>query len=177
MLDGITFARPYAKAIFGICMDNNKGFEVWIHNLDVIDYIIDNSKILKNSSVLSKNEILDFFKNILLDSVSDECLNFIHLLIENNRLSIVKDIKNLFISYVNQHLKIKDITVFSVFELQDDVIKSIKEKIKSIFNCNEVRLTNKLDTSLIGGFCINIDNLQIDESVKGRLERLSRILK
>ncbi|MCI0472597.1 MAG: F0F1 ATP synthase subunit delta, partial [Ignavibacteria bacterium] len=62
-------------------------------------------------------------------------------------------------------------TVKSESKFLADLQNIISKVIKS-----EVELTEKTDASILGGFIINIDDIQYDASIKHKLEKIQREL-
>jgi F0F1-type ATP synthase delta subunit len=50
------------------------------------------------------------------------------------------------------------------------------KKLKKLTNAREIRLTLKLDSSLIGGFLIKTESKVIDFTIKNQLEKLAKHL-
>ena len=73
-------------------------------------------------------------------------------------------------------LNIKNGVVYTTLNLTDSQIKAMEEKVSSILNAN-VTLTNKLDSSLIGGFKIQVEDYILDDSIKNQLYKLKESIK
>lgn len=63
----------------------------------------------------------------------------------------------------------KEATIFSTYQLSDDDIKKIIEKIPELKN---FKIINKIDKSLIGGFIVEFEDKIIDLSIKNRLKMI-----
>ena len=63
--------------------------------------------------------------------------------------------------------------VISAQPLSAANVQSLGNTIAQQINANVI-LTNKVDTSLIGGFIIKVGDKQLDESIAGKLNKLER---
>ena len=74
-----------------------------------------------------------------------------------------------------EHEAVKDVLVVSATELSqaqtDKIAKAMEKRLGQ-----KVRLTSQIDTSLIAGVIIQYDDVVIDGSSRGQLERLSQAL-
>lgn len=173
-----TIARPYAKAIFNIAKHKSE-FDEWDNILSYLSLIAENKNgifFIKNKTIGHEkkaqiiNDIL-ISKNILNDNIKILLNNFIKTLAYYNRLIYVKDIKDIYIKYVNIYLsKIEahiEIANNITQELKDEILKCLTKK----FN-KEISAVFQINESLIGGFLIKIEDSVLDASILGNLNSL-----
>ncbi|MBK4775850.1 F0F1 ATP synthase subunit delta [Candidatus Pantoea edessiphila] len=175
MFELITIARPYAKAIFDISLEN-KNIEYW-HRVLIITAQISADKEIKKifSRGLSANNIYDIFDKICGDKLSQSAKNLIKLMAENKRLDILPAVLSEFDKLHDDYKSIAEATVTSAFNLSNEQLKNIKHLLEKRL-ARKVRLKNKTDISLISGIIINLGDLVIDNSISGRISRLAKIL-
>lgn len=130
-----------------------------------------------NSPVVSmeeKKEILD--KEVI--SIADDALlyNFICVLIEKDRLSLIEDIFSEYKFKYNDKNNIKEVEVIYAGQLNENMKNSIKRKIKEIFGNVKFEVYTTRDDSLGSGFTIISDSVEYDYSYKGSLRKLEKIL-
>jgi len=133
-------------------------------------------KILFDSPVISKEKKIKVITKIFKGKMEKLTLNFLLLIIKNQRESFVKE-------FFQNYLRIKDDKagiikpVFtSAFELKDKEKLKYKKSIDAITNKNSEPVF-EVDAELIGGFTINVGDSMIDGSVKRQLELMKVILK
>ncbi|RLD36398.1 MAG: ATP synthase F1 subunit delta [Bacteroidetes bacterium] len=167
----------YAKALFQIAEE--KG---------LLDEISADLKLLYNASqnihqfedfllnpVLSLSEKKAAFHRIFTGNLHPLTLDFIDLLIKNNRLSFVEAIAR---QYNERYKDSKGITEIT-FTTTIPVDKAIQEAIfKQIgFKASQkIELDERIDPDIIGGFILKIEDKQIDSSVKTKLNKIKKEL-
>ena len=109
---------------------------------------------------LEKSKISEFIKK------------FVKLLARKNALKFSKRIIDEFKKYYNKQNGILEIEIKSREKLETDFEKKLKEKFKKSWKVTEVDLKSSVDKSLIGGLVLGIDDMIIDDSLKGNLKRI-----
>lgn len=61
--------------------------------------------------------------------------------------------------------------VTTAAELDEAALEHIRDYVRQTFNC-EAELHVKIDSALIGGFILDIENNRLDTSIRGKLEKL-----
>lgn len=165
-----TSAITYANSLFEA--DNNA-----LPDLNTVLDVINSSKDFKitmlnpSISLQIKYEILDeIFKNEL----SEKVLNFIKILVEKNRFNEFEQIVQAYSDEVDQNNNIKRVEIVSAVELSDNQKQKAIEKLEARLQ-KTVKVGWTVDTSIIGGLIIKIDDDVIDTSLKNKLDKLSKI--
>ena len=99
--------------------------------------------------------------------------NFIFVLNLRKRVDIVAEIAVEFAKELERIKNIARVNVTSAIELNDDRKEDIKTKIAQKLN-KEVIVDWGIDNDIIAGLIFKIDELVIDNSVKHKLDDLSR---
>ena len=107
--------------------------------------------------------------------VSESQQNFLKLLAENDRLQALFDIVAQFEALKLEAEGMIDVKVISARKLTAAQSKSMAAKLKARFN-KEVNITTEIDKSLIAGAIIYADDVVIDGSARGKLDKLSTTL-
>lgn len=175
MAEHITIARPYAKAAFEFA---NEHYSVarWSEFLAILSEISKNEKI--NAifhSDLKSDKIVDVIKALCGDKCDQFGDNFVRVMAENKRLVVLPDVFALFQRYCAEKELIADVEVVSATALTEVQLKNISLAMEKRLS-KRVQLVCKIDQTLISGFIIRVDDVVIDNSIKGRLERLSNLL-
>ncbi|MGB7550484.1 MAG: F0F1 ATP synthase subunit delta, partial [Chromatiaceae bacterium] len=118
----------------------------------------------------------DLARDMLLDLGGDtlptEVRNLVKLLAENQRLSVLPEIAKVFEALETRNKGIRQVHIRSAYALDAQLQKLLAKSLKAKLNA-EVELTVEKDASLIGGIEIRADDLVIDGSVRGKLQRLA----
>ena len=131
---------------------------------------------LLTSPVISfrvKKDVIETVQSKL--RLCEVALHFLLVLAQNNRfphvISIIKEYKEL----RDRHMGFLDVTVTTAHELDNKTSEKIREKLEK-YTGKKVRLEHSADESLIGGVRITIGDKQIDNTVKGQLQRVKKEL-
>jgi len=167
-----TIARPYAKAIFEIALQQ-KAISAWANLLQFASAVVNDARVqaLLDNPQSSAKQRYDFLVKTCAKVMMKEGENLLKLLAEKNRLTVIPEINALFEAYRAEQEKQVKAEVVSAFPLsqeeQQKIIKTLTQRLQ-----REVILECKTDSALIGGMVIRAGDLVMDGSVRGKLERL-----
>lgn len=124
---------------------------------------------LTNPSVktLEKRKVID-------RTFPKETASFVKEMTEEGFLPFWNDI---FLAYRDLCLKQKNILRGELRycgHVSEEHLNQLKESLRLRFDCSDILLEQKEDPSLLGGMILRIGDLEYDQSVKGRLERLKK---
>ena len=172
MSELLTTARPYAKALFKSAKEQNMLDQYFsmLKNLNMVLNNKDIKNILLNDSFDYKYKT-SFISDILKEDSDENFMRFISLLAENNRLSVVSEIVGLYDSYFQEEKNLKIAKIDTAFELSSEQLDSIKVVLEKRFN-KKIEIEQNLDSSLLAGAVVRIDDLVIDGSLREQLRKL-----
>ena len=185
MADNNTIARPYARAAFELAnADGELG--KWSDALAAAALLIDDGQASKflDIPVLSPGKRLTFLSDLIgaagtagaaLIGTDSRGRNFLRLLLENGRVSVLPEISEHFEMLKAQVENTVDVTVTSAAPLSDARKSEITSALKRRLG-RKVRLETEIDENLIGGAVIRAGDVVIDGSVRSRLEGLANAL-
>jgi F-type H+-transporting ATPase subunit delta len=99
-------------------------------------------------------------------------LSFFNLLVLRGREILIPSIVEIFLVKYNEHCNIKNAKITTTFNLSKNLRSDFVNLVKKITLCNKVNLIESVDTSLIGGYILSVDDKKIDESIKSNLNLL-----
>ncbi len=102
-------------------------------------------------------------------------INFMKLLCEHNLMSEFAGCCDEFTRRYNVDHNITEATVYSAVSLTDSQTETLKKKLEAMSG-KTVMLTQKTDASIVAGLRVEIDGKQLDGTVKGRMDGLSKKL-
>ena len=147
------------------------------YDLELFDAI--NEEMIRERSTLEMIASENFTSQSVLDVVGSGCTpegeNFVRVLAEYGRISLVPSIARVFEEERAAHEGRSDVTVISAFELTADQENQISSAMAGRLG-TDVTLAVEVDSSLIGGVVIRAGDLVIDASLRGRLNQLSQTL-
>ena len=170
-----TVARPYAKAAFDFALEQGQ-LDKWQEMLSFSALVAENEQVAEYiTSSLASGQISDFFCKICDDRLDQYGQNFIRVMAENKRLAVLPEVFHIFMTLKAEHEAIKDVFVLSATRLSQALEKKIAKAMEKRLG-TKVRLTKQVDKSLIAGVIIKYDDVVIDGSSRGQLNRLNQAL-
>lgn len=169
-------ARTYARALFGAAKEQGRIEEV----REQLDMLAEAIREVPELQAMIRNPELDppekagALAAVLKDA--DELLrNFVRVVAEKGRAPILEEIAREYDALVAAEERILNVELTTAFELSDEEASSIVEQIEQASG-RRVEANRSVDPALIGGVVLKVGTLEVDSSVRGRLDRLRREL-
>ena len=177
MAENVTIARPYAEAAYKQAQGAN-ALGPWSEALERMAAVAADPqmKACINDPKLNANQIGDLFSGIVGDSLDEGQVNFVRVLVANDRLQVLPEIRDLFVKLKNKHEGVQDVQIISAFPLEDAALKKLTQTLKSRFK-GKLNVSVTVDPELIGGVTITVGDDVIDASVRGKLANMAAALK
>ena len=175
MAEAITISRPYANAVFEIAQEKNE-LKSWSKLLSKLSECVAEPEIksMITSPAVSNEQVINLFSDVI-GELSANAQNFLALLAKNNRLQLLTEIS---VSFEQLREKIEQVMTVDVISAR--ALTSTQEKIILLALKNRlgqnVILSTRVDTGLLGGAIIRANDLVIDGSAIGKLNRLANHL-
>ena len=171
-------ASRYAIALLSIAREENKIKQYCDEVSSIAEILNSNPDLLYllKSYGLSIQEKKETLKVVFEGKINQYILNLFYVLIDNKRGGYILSSCNEFVRIALNELNIKRGVVYSTVALTNQQITAMEKKVSQIINAN-VTLTNKLDSSLIGGFKIQVEDYILDDSIKNQLYKLKESIK
>lgn len=176
MSELITASRPYARAIFELA-EANKDEDKWSQQLTFMAAVAVDTSMIEalDNPKLSKQQTAELFIKVCDPHLDKQGINLTKLLAENDRLVLLPEITTLYEKLRSEAEGSIDAEVISAFEVSDEQQKAIVKSLKKRLGC-DIKLTTRIDTSLMGGAIIRAGDLVIDGSLQGRLTKIGTTL-
>jgi len=174
----LTVETTYGKALYEAAVELNHVDEVLAEMKAISDIFSDEPDFYEffNTTVLSGSEKKEAIGKIFEGRISSEVFNFLRVLIDKRRTSSFKRILKEYQLLVNQGNGISAGTIYTVEPLTDIQLKTFEEKTSKLLRKN-IKLTNKIDASILGGVKIFVEGKVIDASIRKRLQDLEGSIK
>ena len=176
MIEPITLARPYARAAFEHARGAGE-LAQWQEALDQLAAVTRDHKVsvmLKSPSQTAQQRA-ENLAALIGDSLPASVVNLLMIMADNGRLSLLPEVAALFEQFKQAVESTVTVVVTSAYPLSDDETRVLSETMTSKLD-RSVTLTSETDPSLLGGAIIRADDLVIDGSVRGRLDKLAGAL-
>ena len=177
MAELAALARPYAEAAFLLAEEKDQ-LEEWSETLDFLNQVTSNELIEKvtNNPKVSKKALEGGIVDICQGQMDEQGLNFVKLLIKNNRLQLAGEIAQQFEVKKAEKSGILDVVVTSAFPMSEQDKEALAGSLSGTFG-KQVKISVEEDASLIGGIVIRAGDKVIDGSLSGQIQQLAKQLK
>ena len=185
-----TLARPYAEAVFRMAQGEND-LAGWSSRITLLAMIVSDAQVgrLNADPAMAADHVASLVIDVagaydsarasvrsgsesFRASLGERGANFVKVLAENDRLSVLPEISAQFETLKANAEGTIEATISSAQELTQAQIDDLVAGLKAKFN-RAVTVQVAVDPELIGGAVIAIGDKVIDGSVKGRLQRMS----
>lgn len=166
----------YSRALFLSAVEKENLDEV---NHDMI-FIYEVCKIpitkdfLQNPVIVPSKKRAIFHK-MFEDNIEEITLSLIDLLVKNGRETFIPSIAREFIHETMKYKGIKESVLTTAVEVDAKVKKQISDLVSEVFK-TKVELKTNIDSELIGGFILQVDDNYIDASIKNKLRKIKKEL-
>ena len=173
----LTTSRPYAKAVFDLAKEQDQ-IVLWSERLAFLSDLQNNEEV---SSVLARPDIAHSEKADLLISLyskvdnEQNCINFIKLLAENDRLDCFSSIFEAYSELKFELENTVEAEVITAVKVTKKYLETIKKALSKRLG-KTVSIKQSIDTQILGGAIIKAGDIVIDGSIKGKLNKLANTL-
>ena len=176
MIEPTTLARPYARAAFEHARAAGD-LAAWQAALSELAAITAQPKVAAamrdpNQTAAQRAATLS---GLAGDAVPPAVANLLAIMADNGRLSLLPEVAMLFDQLKQAVESTVAVHVTSAYPLSDAETQQLAETMQEKL-ARSITLTSETDPSLLGGALIRADDLVIDGSVRGRLNKLAGTL-
>jgi F-type H+-transporting ATPase subunit delta len=169
MAELATIARPYAEAAFQLARDE-QALPVWSEMLRFAATIIGDDRV---AEALDNPRLDTAAKESLLLSIGGDrfdahARNFIHVLVESERVTLLPQIAAMFETLKNEAEATAKATIESAFELTDAQVAELQGALEKRFG-KKIETTVTVNPDLIGGARVTVGDAVLDSSVQAKL--------
>lgn len=176
MAENVTIARPYAEAAFKQA-DGAGALGPWSEAIERMAVAASDSQMLEliNDPKLGEDKLAELFVGVVGDLDATQ-KNFVRVLVENERLQVLPEIRDLFVELKNEREGTLDADIVSAFELDDATLKTLTQTLEAKFK-TKLNVSVSVNPDLIGGVTVTVGDDVIDASVRGKLANMAAALK
>ncbi len=177
-LNDYSMSKAYGQAVFDLAAESDmldQSFEQLCFIQEVFKQNPDFENFLKAPFISFKKKA-DLVDTAFSNRLSQTILNFLHILIKNDRIAIFENIKDYFLKELDENKGLLHVQITVDRELDDQSRTELIEELRSATK-KEIKLEKRIDPSLLGGIIINCQGRVVDNSVKGALKRAVKHIK
>jgi F-type H+-transporting ATPase subunit delta len=175
MAELATVARPYAEALFRVAQSGN--LEAWsdlVSELAQVGANPDVQAFAANPNVTAR-DLVATLTSLVKSPVTPEATNFLTMLAENGRVSLLPQIGAQFQVLKNAQAGAADAEIASAFALNDAQVAELVSVLEKKFG-RKLNPTVTVDPSLIGGVRVLVGDEVLDTSVRAKLQQMHAAL-
>lgn len=176
MADLTTLARPYARAAFEVAMEE-RDLPKWSKMLTVAAQVssIDAVNAVLSSPTVGSEKLAHTLIELCGDELNQKAKNFVSLLAENKRLALLPEISSLYEGLRANQEKSVDVEITTAYSISSATADKLAAALKTRLQ-RDIKLASKVDPALIGGAIIRAGDTVIDNSVRGKLNKLAEAM-
>ena len=172
----MTDAKEYARALFELAEESGKT-EAVISDLALIDSAFSENPDYKNlldTPALSKDEKLSLIDEAF-STLDEYAVNTLKILCERHSVRLFPKVKAEIEKLYDEARGIERVEAITAISMTDEQIKRMTKKLEAITN-KTVVIKNIVDKSVLGGVILRYSGVQLDGSVKTRLDDFRKSL-
>ncbi|MBQ5775738.1 MAG: F0F1 ATP synthase subunit delta [Bacteroidaceae bacterium] len=165
--------RRYAKALYKYAQEHQCTQQVYTDAQRIEEVFATHptlSKALGNPAISTTEK-----EQLLVMASGNEAhqaiLRFINLVILNHRESFFRATMLSYQEIYRQENNIARVTIITASAMCDDIMERIKGLLMKQLN-KQLEFVYKIDPTLIGGFVLRVDSMQLDASIQNELKKL-----
>ena len=172
MAEFLTLARPYAKAAFAYASEQN-ATDAWSNALQLLSAAVQDEAFSAylNRPELTPVEQVALFAKVLGEQQTEAVSNFLTLLADNGRLTLLPEIEAEFEQLKSQNNNTVDVVIESAFPLDSVQEQKLAHALEKRLN-SAVKVTVEVNPALIAGVVIRAGDQVIDDSALSKLEKM-----
>ncbi len=175
-MQNLRLASRYAKSLFDLAVE--KGLVEAVYNdMLFLQELCTQSREFKGllrSPVIKADKKKSIIDAVIGGKVNELTASFARLLVQKTRENEMPDIIVAFIKEYKDYKGIKVLKLTTAVPVSENVKQELIQKIKEKTSIKNIELLEKVDEGIIGGFVLQIDDLQIDASISYDLNKLRK---
>ncbi|MBZ4683417.1 MAG: F-type H+-transporting ATPase subunit delta [Fusobacteriaceae bacterium] len=169
MVDAVV-GRRYATAIYELA-DENKRVEDTHKELSLVMELFEEDTEFKTfitHPLVNRDDKKSFISKVFKD-FNEDTLTILYYLVDKDRISDIRAIVSEYLKiYYEKNAILEAEAIFAVKPLEKQ-LEELRKKLEAKTN-KTVRLTSKVDPSILGGMIVKLGDDIIDASIKSQLE-------
>ena len=175
MAELATVARPYAEALFRVAQAGKESYnlEAWSTLVSELAQVGSHPEVqaFARNPKVSEREAAAAILASLKSPLNEEAKNFLDMLIDNGRISLLPEIGAQFHLLINSLAGAADAEITSAFELSEAQLAELVKTLEKKFN-RKLNPAVTVDAALIGGVRVVVGDEVLDTSVRAKLQQM-----
>jgi F-type H+-transporting ATPase subunit delta len=175
MAELATVARPYAEALFRVARTGD--LSAWSALVTEMSGVAAHPQVqqLATNPNLTPSKVVEVVLALLQSPLPPEARNFLSMLVENGRLTLLPEIGAQFHALKNRAAGAADMQITSAFPLSAAQVQQLVVDFEKKFG-RKLNPKVSVDDSLIGGVRVAVGDEVLDTSVRAKLQQMQAAL-
>jgi F-type H+-transporting ATPase subunit delta len=170
--------RRYASAAFSVAARSGD-YDAWIQPLTEVTRVLrmpSARSVFMSPAVPAAQKVAALER--ILPNATPLVRNFLHILVDRDRLADVPGILDALRDLINTQRGIITADVTTAVPLDAELERAVAQRLATHLGHDpqKMQIRSRVDPSIIGGVVARVGDQVIDDSVRGRIERLRRTL-
>jgi F-type H+-transporting ATPase subunit delta len=175
MAELATVARPYAEALFRVAQKGDlNAWSTLVAELTQVGSHPDVQAFAANPKA-SSDKVADALVSLVKAPVSTEARNFINMLIDNGRVTLLPEIGAQFNELKNASAGAADAKIESAFDMSETQVAQLVSTLEKKFG-RKLNPSVSINNELIGGVRVVVGDEVLDTSVRAKLQQMHNAL-
>ena len=171
-------SKVYGDALFSLALEENQVDELWKEAAMMQEALEDNSEFM---AILCHPEMtmekkLALLQDVFQKELSQNMMGLLNVLVKKGRIGEILSVLDYFIEKVMAYKKIGHVKVRTPMPLSDEQREKIENKLLEVSEYETLSVDYQVDESLLGGIVIRIGNRVLDNSIRSKLDAMTRDL-
>lgn len=175
-MDTSIIASRYAKALLKYVAQTGGGERVCRDAMQIeasLSQVKEFALVADSPEGVSEEEKVSLFRTAAGGELAPETERFIRLVIREERIGMIRLMLRVFIKIYDKWKGVARCHLTTVVPPTPELMDYLRGRVKEATGC-EAEIEVSMDPSLIGGFLFEMDDYQIDATVKSQLEAVRR---
>lgn len=133
-------------------------------------------KEVLESPIIIPSKKMDILHKVAGNEIQKISLSLLDMVVKNGRENYLPAIARVFITETKKHNGITESFLTTAVKIDDKIKKQITDFISDVFK-TKVELKEVVDTDILGGFVLRIEDNFIDASIRNKLRKIEKELK
>ena len=171
-------SKVYGDALFSLAVEENQVDELWKEAAMIYEAIDSNPEFLP---VLCHPEMtmekkFSLLQDVFQKELSQNMLGLLDVLLKKGRIGEILPVLDYFMEQVMAYKKIGEVSVRTPMPLSEEQKDKIEKRLLEVSEYESVSVDYQVDASLLGGMVIRIGDRVLDNSIRSKLDAMSRQL-
>ena len=175
-MKGTRVAPRFAKALLDLAVEEKSADKVAV-DMRLLSGTIDESKDLKlllESPIVKGDKKNDVINAVFSGKISEMSQKFLNLLVSKGRENAIPAIAESYLHFYREQNGVVKAEIISASKMDAKNKEAVVAKIKTATGAKEVEVEEKIDSELIGGLIVRLNDKQLDLSVAGQLASIRK---